>query len=51
MQVEPNGGVELPNLEYFKIIPNFDDADFCRRKAERIGSMSRQRYRKSVLIN
>ena len=32
MQVEPNCGMELPNLEYFKIIPNFDDADFCREK-------------------
>ena len=32
MQVEPNGGVELPNLEYFKIISIFDDADCCREK-------------------
>ena len=32
MQVEPNCGVELTNLEYFIIIPNFDDADFCREK-------------------
>ena len=32
MQIEPNCGVELTNLEYFKIIPNFDDADFCREK-------------------